>query len=161
MKTLLSAFVALAIFVSPAAAVSFWVVDSNSEYIELTEGGTLFRIYLDTLRQGNDAMRGADLAERITTFTQVRMNKAGIVDLDEPTRMVDPGGYEGGGFGERFFWCDADGIPTPGDQKLTTHVCAQASLVSDVFWDEVDMKFVLTIRRTRDCSQDPSFVSCQ
>ncbi len=161
MKTILAALVAVFLFASPAHAVSFWVVDSNSDYIELTEGGTTFRIYLDTLREGSNALRAADLIERVTTFTQVRMNKAGIVDLDEPTRMVDPGGYEGGGFGEKFFWCDADGTPTPGDQAATTHVCAQASLVSDAFWDEVDQKFVLTIRNARDCSQDPTFVSCQ
>ncbi len=161
MKTLFSMLFALAIWASPAHAVSFWVTESNSEYIELTEGGTTFRIFLNTLRQGSDALRAADLIERVQTFTQVRTNKAGITALDEPTRMVDPGGYEGGGFGEKFFWCDADGIPTPGDQELTTHVCAQGSLVSDAFWDEVGQMFILTIRNTRDCFQDPTFVSCQ
>lgn len=161
MKLLLSTIFAMLLFANPTYAVSFWVVDSNSDYIELTEGGTTFRIYLDTLRQGSDALRAADLIERVQTFTQVRMNKAGIVDLDEPTRMVDPGGYEGGGFGERFFWCDEDGTPTPGDQEATTHVCAQGSLVSDAFWDEDGQMFVLTIRNARDCSQDATFVSCQ
>lgn len=161
MKTTLTALAAVFLFVAPAHAVSFWITASNSEYIELTEGGTTFRIFLNTLRQGSDALRAADLIERVQTFTQVRMNKAGIVDLDEPTRMVDPGGWEGGGFGERFFWCDADGVPTPQDQVATTHVCAQGSLVSDVFWDEVDQLFILTIRNARDCSQDPTFVSCQ
>ncbi len=160
MKTLLTALFALCIFASPAHAVSFWVTESNSEYIELTEGGTIFRIYLDTLRQGSDALRAADLIERITTFTQVRMNKVGIIDLDEPTRMVDPGGWEGGGFGEKFFWCDADGTPTPGDQKATTHVCSQASLVESAVILE-DGSFLLTIRNARDCTQDPTFVSCQ
>ncbi len=161
MKTLLSTLVALVIWAAPAHAVSFWVTQSNSEFIEFNLGGTFFKIHLDTLRKGNLALQTADLLSRIQTFTQVRMGKQAIVDLDEPTRMVDPGGWEGGGFGERFFWCDADGIPTPGDQAATTHVCAQGSLVSDIFWDKEGQMYVLTIRNARDCFQDPTFISCQ
>ncbi len=84
--------------------------------------------------------------------------------------MVDPGRLCGAGetmsthecgFGERFFWCLADGTPTVGDQAATTHVCAQGSVVSDIFFDEVDMKFILTIRNSQDCLARPEFPSCQ
>ncbi len=151
-----------------AGAVTFGVTESNSEFIEINQGGTVFRINLDSLRKGSRAIITADLLARIQTFTQVRLNKAAIIELDEPTRMVDPGRLCGTGettsthecgFGERFFWCDADGVPTVGNQAITTHVCSQGSLVSEAFWD--GEKYILSIRNTRDCVGNPDFPSCQ
>lgn len=170
MRTILAAALAALLWASPAWAVSFSVTQSNSDFIEFNQGGTLFRINLDSLRKGNVALRTGDLLARIQAFTQVRLDKTAIVELDEPTRMVDPGRLCGSGetmsthecgFGERFFWCLADGTPTVGDQAATTHVCAQGSVVSDIFFDEVDMKFILTIRNSQDCSVRPEFPSCQ
>ena len=158
MKTLLSALFALVIFASPARAVSLQVLESNGEFIEFNQGGTVFRIFLDTLRQGSIALRTADLTKRVQTFMGVRLLRAEL-PFDEPTKMVDPGGFDGGGFGERFYWCVADGTPTPGDDKAATHVCSQADIIEDVFWDGT--AFIFTIRVARDCTIRPEFASCQ
>ena len=156
------------IFPLSAHAITFNVTDSNSDFIEINQGGTKFRIFLDTLRPGSRTLITADLLTRISAFTQVRLEKASIPELDEPTRMVDPGRLCGPGetrsehecgFGEKFFWCLADGTPTVADQAITTHVCAQGSLVSEAFWDGT--KYILSIRVTRDCAGNPEFPSCQ
>ncbi len=170
MKTMISALFALCVFASSVWAVSLQVVDSNSEFILFNQGGTQFSIDLDTLRKGNLAHRTADLLSRIQTFTHVRLDKTAIVELDEPTRMVDPGRLCGPGetmsenecgFGERSFWCQADGTPIVGDQAVTTHVCAQSDVVTNIIWDDVDQKFVLTIRNAVGCDGNPDFPSCQ
>ena len=149
------------LFVTPAFAVSFSVVQSNSEFIEINQGGTVFRITLADLRQGSRTIKTADLLVRIQNFTQVRLGRLAIPQLDEPTRMIDPGGFEGGGYGERFFWCESDGTPTVGDQVITTHVCSQASVVTNLFWDTESQSYILTIRNALDCVGNPTFPSCQ
>ncbi|KKL67493.1 hypothetical protein LCGC14_2134390 [marine sediment metagenome] len=154
MKTMISALFALCIFASPAGAVTFSVTESNSEFIEFNQGGTVFRINLADLRQGSVALKSGDLLARLTTLTQVRDLRTSF-PLDEPTRMVDPGLT----FGEQFFWCDADGNPTPDDTVATTHVCAREDIVTAVF-DDATQSFIFTVRLARDCTQDPSFVSC-
>lgn len=115
----------------------------------------MFRIFLADLRQGSIALRSADLLDRLVDVTQIRDLRSSF-PLDEPTRMVDPGLT----FGETFFWCDEDGVPTPDDTVATTHVCAQDNIITNVAWDEVDQKFVLSIRVARDCTVQPNFVSC-
>ncbi len=156
MKTFLAALLAVFLFASPAGAVSIQVLDSNSDFIEFNQGGTVFRIQLSDLRQGSDALRSADLLARLVNLTQVRDLRSSF-PLDEPTRMVDPGLT----FGEQFFWCDADGVPTPGDTVATTHVCAQDNIIVEIVFDDASGSFTFGIRNSRNCAQDPTFVSCQ
>ena len=156
MKSLIAALFA-AIFLlasSPVSAVGLQVLDSNSEFVEFNQGGTVFRIFLADLRPGSAALRTVDMLDRLATIIQVRDLRS-TFPLDEPTRMVDPGLT----FGEKFFWCDVDGVPTPDDTVATTHVCAREDVVSAVFI-EGTQSFVFTVRLARDCSQDSSFISC-
>lgn len=139
----------------PAWAVSLQVVESNGEFIEFNQGGTVFRIYLADLRQGSVVLKSADLLDRLVDITQIRDLRSSV-PLDEPTRMVDPGLT----FGERFFWCDANGVPTPNDTVATTHVCAQDNIITNVAFDEAGQFFVLSIRNARDCAGNPNFPSC-
>ena len=155
MKALLTALFAAILFASPAHAVSIQVLQSNSDFMEFNQGGTVFRINLSDLRQGSIALKSADLLDRLVTLTQVRDLRSSF-PLDEPTRMVDPGLT----FGERFFWCDADGAPTPDDTVATTHVCAQDNIITNIAFDEAGQFFILTIRVARDCASNPDFVSC-
>ena len=155
MKSLITALFAAILFVSPAHAVSIQVLESNSEFMELNQGGTVFKIFLSDLRQGSIALKSADLLTRLVELTQVRDLRSSF-PLDEPTRMVDPGLT----FGEQFFWCDADGIPTPDDTKATTHVCAQDNIITEIRFDDVSGAFSLDIRNSQNCASNPDFVSC-
>ena len=155
MKAFLTASFAAILFVSPAYAVSIQVLESNSDFMEFNQGGTVFRINLSDLRQGNIALKSADLLSRLVELTQVRDLRSSF-PLDEPTRMVDPGLT----FGERFFWCDVNGVPTPDDTVATTHVCAQDNIITNVAFDEAGQFFILSIRVARDCVGNPAFVSC-
>lgn len=156
MKTLLTALFTVIFLLasSPVSAVGLQVLDSNSEFVEFNQGGTVFRIFLDDLRAGSDALRTVDMLDRLATIIQVRLLRSSL-PLDEPTRMVDPGLT----FGEKFFWCDVDGIPTPDDTVATTHVCAREDVISAVFNQNIQ-SFVFTVRVARNCGQDSSFISC-
>ena len=82
------------------------------------------------------------------------------LDLDDPDRGLDPGTPAGGGFGERQYWCDVDGIPKPQDDVAATHNCAQGDIIESVTWDGT--MYVLFIRVSQDCSgnQGQFFPSC-
>lgn len=155
MKAILTAFFAALLFASPAHAVSIQVLQSNSDFMEFNQGGTVFRIFLSDLRQGSIALKSADLLSRLVELTQVRDLRSSF-PLDEPTRMVDPGLT----FGEQFFWCDANGIPTPDDTVATTHVCAQDNIITEVLFDDASGSFSLSIRVSQNCASNPAFISC-
>ena len=154
MKTMFSALFALLMFATPAGAVGCNVTQSTSEFIEMNRGGNLFKVFTDTLRQGNVTLKEADLQDRLTGMIQFRQTRADL-PIDDPDRFTDPGGF----LGEKLYWCDVDGNPTPGDPKLGTHMCAPGDCVIDNV-ELIGDVFSLTIRNSRDCSQDPSFPSC-
>jgi len=157
-------FLLLVLISSPAYAVSLSVVESTPTHIRFNLLGTEFQIELNSLRQGNVTLRSADLLNRIQGFnTQKTLRSAEV--LDEATRTVDPGkACPGGGvssicgFGERWHWCDNDRNPTPGDDINGTHLCFQDDVISNIEWNgEI---FILSIRRAKNCIEDPTFVSC-
>lgn len=164
MKNMLLASVLLCL-AGPALAVTCSVVQSTPEFIEMNRGGTLFRVFQDELRQGSDSLREADLQIRLTNIIQFRQTRADL-PVDDPDRFLDPGGPNAGtgtgglGQGEGLYWCDADGNPTPGDPTAATHMCSSGDCVIDNVATDPDGSFVLTIRRSRDCSEDPTFPSC-
>ncbi len=166
MRTLAAIFVALLIFVHPALAVTCNVVQSTPEFIQMDRGGTDFKVFTETLRKGSDALREADLQERLTGIIQFRQTRADL-PIDDPDRFIDPGGPDAGtgwgglGQGEQLYWCDVNGIPTPGDPVLGTHMCSSGDCVVDnAVFNKQTKAFSLTLRNSRDCSEDPTFPSC-
>lgn len=131
------------------------VVVSNTEYIEIDIGGGPFRVTLDSLESPSYTQRSAELMDRLTAFVQVRWNRS-TLPLDEPTKAVDPGPT----LGERMFWCDADGTPTPGDDVRATHVCSPSCIIDEAWFDFADQIFVLIVRQPQDCNGNPDFPSC-
>ncbi len=155
----------LIVSASPALAVTCSVTQSTPQFIEMNRGGTVFRVNQSDLRTGSDALRSADLQDRLTAIIEFRQTRADL-PIDDPDRFIDPGGplagtgTDGLGLGERLYWCDVDGNPTPGDTVLGTHMCAPGDCVIDsVTLDEFGA-FILGLRRSRDCAADPTFPSC-
>jgi hypothetical protein len=147
-----------------AWAVGCSVTQSTPEFIEMNRGGTVFRVNQSDLRPGGDALREEDLQERLTDIIQFRQTRSSL-PVDDPDRFLDPGGPEAGtgtnglGLGEKLFWCDADGNPTPGDPVAGTHMCSNGDcVISEV--TSADGVFSLLISNARDCFQNPSFPSC-
>ena len=165
MKSLLGSLFALLVFAGPAWAVTCQVTQSNSEFIEMNRGGTVFRVRQSDLRTGSDALRSADLQDRLTGIIDFRQTRADL-PIDDPDRFIDPGGPLAGtgtnglGLGEKLYWCDADGNPTPGDTVLGTHMCSPGDCVVDNVTLDDFGAFVLTLRNSRDCAADPTFPSC-
>jgi hypothetical protein len=145
----ISFFVAL-----PAHAVVMSVVGSTDQDITVSNGDGNFVLRYNTLRQGNDALRAADLVDRLNVFAIHQQPLSGL-PIDDGQRFEDPGAFQG----EREYWCDIDRNPTPGDDVNATHLCSRADVVSDAFFDANGVAIV-TIRRSRDCVQDPTFPSC-
>ncbi len=87
MKTILAIVCALMVFTGQAHAVTLQVTQSNDTFIEFNQGGTLFRINLNTLRQGSAALRAADLKTRVQTFAAVRQSRSEI-PLDDPVILT-------------------------------------------------------------------------
>jgi hypothetical protein len=147
---------AAALFAAGPALACVATLESNPVFVEIDVGAGPFRVDLASLRNGSDAKRASELADRLTALgMQKRELRSGIV-LDEPSRLSDPGST----LGERNFWCDADGNPTPRDDVAGTHICSQGCIVEDVFWDEIDQIFVFVTRRALDCAGNPDFASC-
>ncbi len=154
MREMLLVVALLAFIPAEAVAVTCNVTQSTTEFIELNKGGELFRVFQSDLRQGSDTLREAELQARLTTIIQFRQTRSDL-PVDDPDRFNDPGGI----LGEKLYWCDVDGSPTPQDPIDGTHMCSNGGCVIDNV-DLVNGSFVLTIRNSRDCSQDPDFLSC-
>jgi len=146
-------------------AVTCNVTQSTPEFIEMNRGGTVFRVNEADLRRGSDSLRQADLQTRLTNIIQFRQTRADL-PIDDPDRFLDPGGPDAGtgtgglGLGEKLYWCDADGNPTPGDPIAGTHMCSNGDCVISNVAMNPDGSFVLSIRNARDCAAGPTFPSC-
>lgn len=141
---------------SPAAAVIFSVVSSDAEKIVISNGGNEGTIFLSDLRAGGDKQREDDLLSRLRAMTQNRQ-LVSTLPFEEPTKIENPGAT----FGERFFWCTADGTPLAFgvSADADTWVCAQAD-VPFIAGKNIDGSYILGFRSSKDCSQDPSFIAC-
>lgn len=152
------------LWASPALAVGCFVTQSTVDFVEIDRGGTLFRVNQADLVNGADALKSADLIDRLTALIQFRQSRSEL-PIDDPDRFTDPGGPDaetgtaGLGLGEKLYWSDIDGVPTPGNPLTGTHLTANGDCVIDNA-PLIDGTFVLTIRNARDCFQDPTFPSC-
>ena len=153
-------------FVSPSWAVTCNITQSTPEFVEMDRGGTVFRIFISDLRQGSDSARSLDLQDKLVNIIQFRQTRADL-PVDDPDRMIDPGGPNAGtgtnglGLGEKLYWCTVDGTPTGGNSDLATHMCSSG----DCFIDNVQFSrdsdiYTLTLRRSKDCFENPNFLSC-
>ena len=139
-----------------ANAVVLRVVKSDSTTLVLSQGGGDFTIPLSVIRKGSDALKITDMTGRIVNFTQVRQLLTSL-STDDSDRSVNPGST----FGERLFWCSADGTPLSFGvpPELDTQLCSQADIIEAMLILDDD-SYVFTIRNSQDCSVRPSFQAC-
>lgn len=115
------------------------------------------QILFSSLRQGSDALKAADLEDRLNVLITQRDSLASQVDTEDPTQVANPGLT----FGERFYWCNEDREPLAFDaaRDSNTFLCARADVVI-VTALPTDTGCPITIRRARDCNADRSFPAC-
>ena len=117
--------VLLALAATPASAcVSS--ISSTAQWIDLNPGGGVSRVNHSDLRVGSDALRSADMKERLQNIIDVRIPLADLPDDDED-KITDPGRPD-------FFHDQGDLVARP-------------CIVTDVFWD--GERFVASITRAR------------
>jgi hypothetical protein len=146
------------LFAVPALACPT-VLDEGPDQVVMNQAGAVYTIRDDQIRSGADALRAADLVDKLNDKLR-RVVLWHTLDEDDPDKGEDPGLI----FGERMYWCDVDGTPTPRVLQPEA-LCSQSryfrsAVVRRDSSDGLDGSYVLTCSAAEDCDANPDQIMC-